>query len=154
MFILQKDDAALQHVLHNESDVVGHYACAKHQFSPLQCTGICASKNNNTSSILTKQLCLLQITWLKKVVPTKSYSLVMLHFRHTRMLSSCATPMTSQAIVSYFSNLKLFSTFMQYMSVSHGYSTMVEQNGGCGEYKKGKIVSHQLGVSMGYGDAH
>ena len=40
------------------------------------------------------------------------------------MLSSCTTPMTSQAIVSYFSNLKLFSTFMQYMSVSHGYSTM------------------------------
>ena len=28
------------------------------------------------------------------------------HFRHTRMLSSCTTPMTSQAIVSYFSNLK------------------------------------------------
>ena len=41
------------------------------------------------------------------------------------MLSSCTTPMTSQAIVSYFSNLKLFSTFTQYMSMSHGYSTMV-----------------------------
>ena len=40
------------------------------------------------------------------------------------MLSSCTTPMTSQAIVSYFSNLKLFSTFTEYMSVSHGYSTM------------------------------
>ena len=40
------------------------------------------------------------------------------------MLSSCTTPMTSQAIVTYFSNLKLFSTFTQYMSVSHGYSTM------------------------------
>ena len=40
------------------------------------------------------------------------------------MLSACTTPMTSQAIVSYFSNLKLFSTFTQYMSVSHGYSTM------------------------------
>ena len=48
----------------------------------------------------------------------------MLDFCHTRMLSSCTTPMTSQAIVSYFSNLKLFSTFTQYMSVSHGYSTM------------------------------
>ena len=32
--------------------------------------------------------------------------------------------MTSQAIVSYSSNLKLFSTFTQYMSVSHGYNTM------------------------------
>ena len=40
------------------------------------------------------------------------------------MLSSFTTPMTSQAIVSYFSNLKLFSTFTKYMSVSHGYSTM------------------------------
>ena len=39
------------------------------------------------------------------------------------MLSSCTTPMTSQAIVSYFSNLKL-STFTQYMSVSHGHSTI------------------------------
>ena len=66
-------------------------------------------KNNNTSSIITKQLCLLKITWLKKVIPTKSYSLVMFHFRHTRMLSSCTTPMTSQAIVSYLSNLKLIN---------------------------------------------
>ena len=48
------------------------------------------------------------------------------------MLSSCTTPMTSQAIVSHFSNLNLFSTFMQYMSVSHGYSTMggIEYDGG------------------------
>ena len=30
----------------------------------------------------------------------------MFNFRHTRMLSSCTTPMTSQAIVSYFSNPK------------------------------------------------
>ena len=41
------------------------------------------------------------------------------------------------------------------MSVSHGYSTV----GGI-EYvvvektKEGKIVSHQLGVSTGYADAH
>ena len=40
--------------------------------------------------------------------------------------------MSSQAIVSYFSNFKLFSTFTQYMSVSHGYSTMggIEYNDG------------------------
>ena len=31
--------------------------------------------NSNTSSILNKQSCLLKITWLKKVIPTKSYSL-------------------------------------------------------------------------------
>ena len=56
----------------------------------------------------------------------------MLHFRHTRMLSSCTTPMASQPIVSYFSNLKLSSIFRQYMSVSHGYSTMggIEYNDG------------------------
>ena len=63
----------------------------------------------------------------------------MLHFRHTKMLSSCTTPMTSQAIVSYFSISQTFSTFMQYMSVSHGHSTMggIEYNdGGCAEKTK------------------
>ena len=42
------------------------------------------------------------------------------------------------------------------MSVSHGHKTTGGiEYGGCGEDKKeGKIVSHQLGVSMGYGDAH
>ena len=42
------------------------------------------------------------------------------------------------------------------MSVSNGYSTIGGiEYGGCGEDKKeGKIVSHQLGVLMGYGDAH
>ena len=68
----------------------------------------------------------------------------MLHFRYTRMLSSCTTPMTSQEIVSYFSNLKLFSTFTQYMSVSHGYNTMGEieyDDGGCVEKtKKGESL--------------
>ena len=43
---------------------------------------------------------------------------------------------------------------MQYMSVSHAHSTIggVEYDGG--EDKKEKIVSHQLGVSTGYRDAH
>ena len=44
------------------------------------------------------------------------------------------------------------------MSVSHGYSTIggIEYDGGgCVEKtKREKIVSHQLGVSIGYGDAH
>ena len=39
------------------------------------------------------------------------------------------------------------------MSVSHGYSTIDGVDNGCGEDKK-EIVSHQLGVSTGYGDAH
>ena len=61
------------------------------------------------------------------------------------MLSSCTTPMTSQAIVSYFSNLKKNSTFTPYMSVSHGYSTMggIEYNdGGNVEKTKKEKVSH------------
>ena len=54
-------------------------------------------------------------------------------------------PSFSQAIVSYFSNLKLFSTFMQYMSVTHGYSTIdgIEYNDGdCVENTKKEKVSH------------
>ena len=62
--------------------------------------------------------------------------------------------MTSQAIVSYSNFFKTFSIFMQYMSVSHGYNTIGGIEGGCGEHEKKEIVSHQLGVSTGYGDAH
>ena len=63
--------------------------------------------------------------------------------------------MTSQAIVSYSNIFKTFSTFTQYMSVSHGYSTIGGiEYGGCGEDKKKEIISHQLGISTGYGDAH
>ena len=63
----------------------------------------------------------------------------MLHFCHTKMLPNYTPPMTSQAIVSYLNNLKLFSSFTQYMSVSHGHSTMggIEYNdGGCVEKTK------------------
>src|SRR3990170_133786 len=48
-----------------------------------------------------------------------------------------------------------FSTFTRYMSVSHVYSTIGGiEYGGCGEDRKKEIVSHQLGKSTGYGDAH
>ncbi len=41
------------------------------------------------------------------------------------------------------------------MSVSHGHSTIGGiEYGGRREDKKEEIVSHQLGVSTGYGDAH
>ena len=43
---------------------------------------------------------------------------------------------------------------MQYMSVSHGHNTIRGIDGGCGEDKRKEIVSHQLGVLTGYGDAH
>ena len=65
------------------------------------------------------------------------------------MLSSCTTPMTSQAIVSYFSNLKLFSAFTHYMSVSHGYSTM----GGI-EYDDGLWRCPSIDVNMRSRDCH
>ena len=49
--------------------------------------------------------------------------------------------MTRQAIVSYFDVSQTFSTFTQYMSVSHGHSTIggIEYDGEglCGEDKKG-----------------
>ena len=41
-----------------------------------------------------------------------------------KIFKSCTTPMTSQAIVSYFWRSQTFSTFTQYMSVSHGHSTI------------------------------
>ena len=44
-----------------------------------------------------------------------------------------------------FNALQLFSTLTQYMSTSHGHSTMVVYGGGC-KVKRKKIVSHQLGV--------
>ena len=53
-----------------------------------------------------------------------------------------------------FNTLQLFSTLTQYMSASHGHSTMVVYCGGCKDKKREKIASHQLGVSTGYGDAH
>ena len=41
------------------------------------------------------------------------------------------------------------------MSASHGHNTIGGIGGGCGEDKnKKEIVSHQLGISTGYGDAH
>ena len=59
--------------------------------------------------------------------------------------------MTSQAIVSYFGCSQTFSTFMQYMSVSHVHSTIGGiEYGGCGEDKKREIVSDQLGIPMHY----
>ena len=53
-----------------------------------------------------------------------------------------------------FNALQLFSTLTQYMSVSHGHNTKVVNGGGYEDKKREKIVSHQLGVSTGYEDAH
>ena len=68
----------------------------------------------------------------------------MLHFRHTKMLPSCTPPMTSQAIVSYLNNLKLFQ-LSRNTCMSHGYSTMggmEYDDGGCVEKtKKGESLT-------------
>ena len=79
-------------------------------------------ENNNTSSILTKQLCLLKITWLKKVIPTKSYSLAMLYL--LQYLNHAQPRWQANQLFHTFDILKTFSIFMQYMSVSHGYNTI------------------------------
>ena len=72
-----------------------------------------------------------------------------------KIFKSCTTPMTSQAIVSYFWCSQTISIFMQYISMSHQYNTIgAIEYGGCGEYKKKEIVSHQLGILTGYGEAH
>ena len=111
-------------------------------------------RNNNTSSILTKQSCLLKITWPKKVIPTKSYSLAMLHLPRTKYLNHAQPRWQAKQLFHTFDILKTFSIFMQYMSVSHGHSTMWNRMVVVEKTKREKIVSHQLGVSMGYGDAH
>ena len=95
-------------------------------------------RNSNTSSILIKQSCLLRITWLKKVIPTKSYSLVVALSSPHKIFKSCTTPMTSQAIVSYFWCSQIFSIFTQYMSVSHGHSTICGIEWWLWEHKKGE----------------
>ena len=77
----------------------------------------------------------------KKVIPTKSYSLAMLHHPHTTNVnhaqtrywpSNCFIPLLSQT----------FSTLTQYMSVSHGHSAIggMEYGGGCEE--QGRRWSH------------
>ena len=73
----------------------------------------------------------------------------MLHLCHTKY-SKHAQPRFQPSncfILLTFSNFFNFHA-MQYMSVSHGHSTIggIEYDGG--EDKKEKIVSHQLGVSM------
>ena len=77
----------------------------------------------------------------------------MLHLRHTKY-SDHAQPRFQQRNCFILNFFQTFSTFTQYMSVSHGHSTIGGIDDGCGEDKKKEIVSHQLGLSTGYEDAH
>src|SRR6187401_1663592 len=80
-------------------------------------------RNNNTSSILTKQSCLLKILLLKKVIPTKSYSVGYAPSLSHKNIHIMHNPDFSQALVFILYLFKPFN-FHAYMSVSHGYSTM------------------------------
>ena len=88
-----------------------------------------SSQNNMAKESLSLQN---HIVWLCSIVITQN----------TQIMHN---PDFSQAIVSHFSNLKPFLTFTQYMSMSHGYSTMgglEYDDGGCVEKTKKKRKSH------------
>ena len=62
----------------------------------------------------------------------------------TKILPSRTTPVSAKQSVHTFNTLQLFSTLTQYMSVSHGYSTMggIEyDDGDCVEKTKKEKVS-------------
>ena len=106
------------------------------QIQKIQDKSSCWHKNNNTSSILTKQLCLLKITWPKKAIPTKSYSLAMLYLHHTKYLNH-AQPDDKPSncfILLIFS--KLFRSSCNTWAWAMDIALYVEWNAGCGEDKK------------------
>ena len=79
----------------------------------------------------------------------------MLYLHHTKYLIHAQPRWQAKQLFHTFGCSQTFSTFTQYMSVSHGHNTIGGiEYGGCGEDKKKEIVSHQLGVSTDYGDAH
>ena len=92
-------------------------------------------------------------TMAKKVIPTKSYSVGYAPSLSHNIFISCTTPISAKHLFSYsiFSNL---STFTQYICLSHGHNTMGGMEVVVEKTKRREIVSHQLGVSTGYGDAH
>ena len=63
-------------------------------------------------------------------------------------------PGIGQVIVFALLLSQTFSTLTQYMTVSHGYSTIGGIECGGGYEAKRRRWSHRLSVSTGYGDAH
>src|SRR6187401_720848 len=103
-------------------------------------------RNNNTSSNTNKAIMSSQNTMAKESYPYKIiYSGYAPSSSH-KIFISCTTPISAKHLFSYsiFSNL---STFTQYMSVSHGYSTMGGIEVVVEKTKRREIVSHRLGVS-------
>ena len=83
------------------------------------------------------------MSWPKIVIPNKSYSLSMLYIHHTKyfIMHNPDDKPSNCFILLMFSS---FSTFTQYMSVSHGYNTIggIEYDGGGCVEKIKKRKSH------------
>ena len=77
---------------------------------------------------------------LKKVIPKKSYSLVMLPLLSTKY-TSCPPQCVPSNCFILFNALQLFQLFTQYMSVSHGHSTMCGVEGGNRQNKGESLTS-------------
>ena len=80
------------------------------QIRKIQDKSLILHKNNNTSSILTKQSCLLKITWPKKVIPTKLYSLALLYLHHTNYLNHAQPRWQAKKLFHTFDVLNPFQS--------------------------------------------
>ena len=78
----------------------------------------------------------------------------MLHLHHTKyfIMRNPENKPSNCFILLMFSNLFKFHAIHE--REPYGHSTIGGVESGCGEDKKREIVSHQLGVLTGYGDAH
>ena len=98
------------------------------QIQKIQDKSSCWHKNDNTSSILTKKLCLLKITWPKKVIPTKSYSLAMLYLHHTKYLNHAQPRWQAKQLFYTFDVLKLFQSSRNTWAWAMDIALWVEYN--------------------------
>ena len=112
-------------------------------------------KNNNTSSILIKAIMSFQNSMAKESSSLQNHIVkICFIFVTQRYLNHAQPRWQAKQFFHTFDILKTFSIFTQYMSVSHGYSTIGGIEWWLWKDKREKIVWHQLGVSTGYGDAH
>ena len=99
---------------------------------------------NNTSSLLIKQSCLFKITWPKKVIPTKSYGLAMLHLHHTKHSNHAqprwqAEQLFHTLVISNFFQLSR-NTWAWAMDIAHRWNRIWWWRL-CGEDKKGESLT-------------
>ena len=112
-------------------------------------------KNDNTSSVRIKHSCLFKTTRPKQAYPYK-----IIQFGHASFSSHKNAPMMHNLDdkPSNWFILLVFSNFFNLHAI-HEREPWTQhyggrEYGGCGEDKNREIVSHQLGISTGYGDAH